>query len=179
VLVPHICPPLADVGKSYTLAMPYGLKRYHQSKQSHFITFSCYQRLPKLADGRLRGIFLQCLERARRRYRFRVFGYVVMPEHVHLLISEPDVETLATTIQALKVSFARCCESLRADEAGAFWQKRYYDHNVRTHQSFVGKLCYIHRNPVKRGLCTTPEEWRSSSFRHYATGEIGVVEVES
>jgi len=64
--------------------MPYGLKRYQQSKQSHFVTFSCYHRLPHLRDERLRDMFVACLERMRRNYRFRVYGYVVMPEHVHL-----------------------------------------------------------------------------------------------
>ena len=60
-----------------------------------------------------------------------------------------------------------------------FWQKRYYDHNVRTHKSFVEKLRYIHRNPVKRGLAERPEDWKWSSFRHYITGEAGLVEIES
>lgn len=64
--------------------MPLGLKRYQQSRQSHFITFSCYQRLPHLKHTRLRGLFVTCLEQTRRRYQFRVYGYVVMPKHVQL-----------------------------------------------------------------------------------------------
>ena len=60
-----------------------------------------------------------------------------------------------------------------------FWQRRYYDHNVRTHSSFVEKLRDIHRNPVKRGLCATPLDWKWSSYRRYATAEIGIVEIES
>ncbi|MCI0356749.1 MAG: hypothetical protein L0099_17195 [Acidobacteria bacterium] len=67
----------------------------------------------------------------------------------------------------------------RAESDVALWQKRYYDHNVRKHQSFVEKLRYLHRNPVKRGLVERPEEWRWSSFRHYALAEIGPVEIES
>jgi len=159
--------------------MPYGLKRYQQSKQSHFVTFSCYHRLPHLRDERLRDLFVECLERTRRNYRFRVYGYVVMPEHVHLLVSEPEGEALAKAIQALKISVARRAMSYRAECDVAFWQKRYYDHNVRTHESFVDKVRYIHRNPVKRGLIEKPEDWKWSSFRHYATAEIGPVEIES
>src|SRR5205823_291998 len=127
------------------------------------------------------------------RYQFRVFGYVIMPEHVHLLVSEPDVESLAKAIQALKVSFVRQLEkrptSAKTGQMwgtnksggthGTFWQKRYYDHNVRNAQSFITKLRYIHRNPVKRGLCAYPMDWQWSSFRHYATAEINVVEIES
>ena len=62
---------------------------------------------------------------------------------------------------------------------GVFWQKRYYDRSVRNEREFVDKLRYIHRNPVKAGLCKLPEDWRWSSFRHYALREKGVVEIES
>jgi putative transposase len=156
--------------------MPYGLERWQDSEQSHFLTFSCYQRRPYFSSH-LRDLFLVCLERTRRLYQFRVYGFVVMPEHVHLLVSEPKVNVLATAIQALKVSFVRRSESLR--ETGTFWQKRYYDHNVRDYESFTQKLRYIHRNPVKRGLCATAMGWKWSSCRHYATSEIGIVEIES
>jgi REP element-mobilizing transposase RayT len=60
-----------------------------------------------------------------------------------------------------------------------FWQKRYYDFNIRNYPQFVEKLRYIHRNPVKAGLCERPEDWEWSSFRHYATGCAGRVEIES
>jgi hypothetical protein len=60
-----------------------------------------------------------------------------------------------------------------------FWQVRYYDFNVRTREKQIEKLRYLHRNPVKRGLVDKPEDWEWSSFRHYATGVEGVVEIES
>ena len=60
-----------------------------------------------------------------------------------------------------------------------FWQKRYYDFNIRNYPQFVEKLRYIHRNPVKAGLCERPEDWPWSSFLHYATGAEGRVEIES
>ena len=62
---------------------------------------------------------------------------------------------------------------------GSFWQKRYYDRNVRDAREFSIKLRYLHRNPVKRGLVIDPTEWKWSSFRHYALREVGVVEIES
>ena len=64
-------------------------------------------------------------------------------------------------------------------DAEHFWQKRYYDFNIRDYPQFVEKLRYIHRNPVKQGLCERPEDWQWSSFRHYATGAEGRVEIES
>src|SRR5437868_4578462 len=159
--------------------MPLGLKRFHQSKQSHFITFSCYRRLPRFERERIRDFFVESLERTRERYRLRVFGYVVMPEHVHLLVSEPEVGVLSTAIQALKVSVAQLAIRRFGQSLAPFWQKRYYDHNVRDARSFVIKLRYIHRNPVTRGLCKEPAQWKWSSFRHYASADPGPVEIES
>ncbi len=99
-----------------------------------------------------------------------------MPEHVHLLLSEPDEAALATALQALKQSVARRL-GLRAPEP--FWQARYYDFNVWTEGKRIEKLRYMHRNPVVRGLCARPQDWAWSSFRHHATGVEGAVEIES
>jgi putative transposase len=109
----------------------------------------------------------------RKRYSFVVCGYVVMPEHVHLLVSEPKKALLSKAIQALKLSV-----SVQSRER-PFWQARYYDFNVHNEEKRVEKLRYMHRNPVKRGLAEKPEEWAWSSFQHYATGAIGTVEIES
>ena len=95
-------------------------------------------------------MFEQVLEQARVKYGFFVYGYVVMPEHVHLLVSEPERCTLATAIKAIKQSVAR--RQVKTGEH--FWQGRYYDFNVGTAQKKVEKLKYIHRNPVHRGLVT-------------------------
>ena len=161
--------------------MPAGLKRLHDSGQSHFVTFSCYHRLPLLAQMNMQDAFLVALEQSRKRFAMRVYGYVVMPEHVHLLVSEPAGKTLSRFIQVLKTKV-----SIRAKELGKrttggppFWQARYFDHNVRNSVGFTTQLRYIHRNPVKRGLCAKPEAWPWSSFRAWALGEVGVVEVES
>src|SRR5215831_15210238 len=87
--------------------MPWGLCRFHQSNQLHFITFSCYRRLPHLESDRAKRLFEQSLEQARRQYRMYVIGYVLMPEHVHLLVTEPERENLGVVIQAIKQSVAR------------------------------------------------------------------------
>ena len=87
--------------------MPKGLHRYYRTGHLHFITFSCYHRRPFLSRVRRRDLFLQILEQVRLRYSFVVVGYVIMPEHVHLLISEPDRGTQSTVMQVLKQRFAR------------------------------------------------------------------------
>jgi len=175
--------------------MPWGLTRFQHSGQSHFVTFCCYHRRPLLTSDESRRTFESALERVRRSYGLYVYGYVVMPEHVHLLLSEPQRGTLADALKSLKQGVARRLLGKlplkpKAGLSGPpvlnlsvppehFWQKRYYDFNVRDYAQFVEKLRYIHRNPVERALCERPEDWPWSSFRHYATGAEGRVEIES
>ena len=87
--------------------MPAGLKRYYGKGHLHFITFSCYQRLPLLKEVRARDIFVQELGKVRDEMGFRLIGYVVMPEHVHLLMSEPKHGTPSTVLQKLKLRVSR------------------------------------------------------------------------
>ncbi len=157
--------------------MPWGLKRYQQTRELHFITFSCYGRAPLLGTANARDTFLSTLERVRRWCGFYVVGYVVMPEHVHLLICEPKTGSLALVLQMTKQMVSRALRKPRSTEP--LWQARYYDFNVRSERKRVEKLRYLHRNPVKRELVGAPEEWAWSSFRHYLTGAESVVEVES
>src|SRR5271157_3374565 len=160
--------------------MPRGLRRFQESGQSHFVTFSCYRRLPYFATPEMFDQFVRSLENMRRRFELCIYGYVVMPEHVHLLLSEPPQARLAEAIHYLKLSFAKRMRSLRPeDQPGSFWQKRYYDRNVRDAREFTVKLRYLHRNPVKRGLVKEPGVWKWSCFRHYALREKGTVELES
>ena len=87
--------------------MPSGLKRYYGSGDIHFITASCYQRQPLLGSARRRDVFVKVLEQVRQRYQFVIVGYVVMPEHFHLLISEPEKANPSVVIQALKLGVVR------------------------------------------------------------------------
>jgi putative transposase len=157
--------------------MPRGLKRYQQARQLHYITFTCYHRAAFMAKLHARDIFVQALERVRRWYGFYVVGYVVMPEHVHLLVSEPERATLPLSLQMLKQTVSRKLKTIAGDNP--FWQARYYDFNVWSERKRIERLRYMHRNPVTRGLVERPEDWRWSSFRHYLTGEDAGVEIES
>ncbi|HET7206891.1 MAG TPA: transposase [Terriglobales bacterium] len=163
--------------------------RYYGAGYLHFITTSCYQRLPLLGSAKARDLFVRALEQVRRRYHFVVVGYVVMPEHVHLLISEPGRGNPSTVMQVVKQSFARCLlrrQRARGDmrqgalwnlalDQGHVWQRRFYDFVIWSEGKRVEKLSYMHRNPVTRGLVLEPQQWRWSSFRHYAYGEVGPV----
>jgi putative transposase len=102
--------------------MPKALHRFYGAGDLHFLTFSCYERQPLLSRPDHRNLLLQILERVRRRYRLVVLGYVAMPEHVHLLVSEPQRATLSTAIQALKLGLVRSLASLpRSRKGGETW----------------------------------------------------------
>ena len=156
--------------------IPKGLVRYQECRALHFITFSCYRRRPLLADTNGYSAFEHELESVRVRHEFVVAGYVLMPEHVHLLVGEPRTTSLATALQLLKQNTSR---KLNLSGEDQFWQRRYYDFNVWSEEKRLEKLRYIHRNPVRRGLAAKPEDWPWSSFLHYATGLVGTVEIES
>jgi putative transposase len=156
--------------------MPKGLVRFQNCGVFHFLTFSCYRRQPLLDRRGGYSLFQETLERVRQSYRFVVAGYVLMPEHVHLLVNEPRNGALSKMIQVLKQITSK---RLKHPNESQFWQRRYYDFNVSTDEKRVEKLRYMHRNPVRRGLAAKPEDWPWSSFRHYATGIEGAVEIES
>ncbi|MHB1938536.1 MAG: REP-associated tyrosine transposase [Acidobacteriaceae bacterium] len=159
--------------------MPTGLKRFYGAGDLHFLTFSCGQRRPYLQTPDARNHFLAAFERVRQRHQFSVIGYVVMPEHVHLLITEPETGTPSAIMQVLEQTSSRKLKSTVGIGGESFWQIRFYDFNVRTEKKRVEKLKYMHRNPVTRGLVALPEQWEWSSFRHYLLGEPGQVEIDT
>jgi REP-associated tyrosine transposase len=162
--------------------MPEGLSRRYGQKHLHFIIFSCNGRLPLLGSAPARNSFLTILGEVRERYCFVLPGYVVMPEHVHLLISEPPRGTPSTVLQVLKQCVSRSLRMEGKESAGQmklspevagnllpkFWEARFYDFNVWSQKKFVEKLHYMHMNPVKRGLVEHPRDWAWSSFSFYA-----------
>lgn len=163
------------------------LKRIYGLGHLHFITCSCYRRKPLLGTARVRDLFLKVLHEVRDRYDFALIGYVVMPEHIHLLISEPNVGSPTAVMQVLKQRVSRAMNQRRrskraspgqlrlwdegeVEKRGPFWQRRFYDFNVWSWKKKNEKLNYMHFNPVKRGLVEHPKNWTWSSFGFYSRG---------
>ncbi len=147
-------------------------ERRHQTGNLHFITFSCQNRNPYLTTPDSKQTFLHILEQTRKRYTVRIVGYVVMPERVHLLISEPPAKPLSLVIAVLKR------EVSRKHQQKPFWLPRFYDFNIYINEKRIEKLRYLHRNPVTRGLVDHPEDYPWSSFRSYALHEPGPVTID-
>jgi putative transposase len=171
--------------------MPKGLKRYYGCGNLHFVTFSCYQRLPLLGTAYARSLFLEALAPIRARYDFLLVGYVVMPEHVHLLIGESAKGNPSVVLRVLKQRVSRDLRNTKNIEIAeqkdlsprgnrvlpCFWQDRFYDFNVYSAKKKKEKLEYMHGNPVKRGLVGHPSEWVWSSYSFYSgegTGLVGI-----
>jgi putative transposase len=137
---------------------------------------------------------VKILDEVRRRHGFRLVGYVVMPEHVHLLISEPAEKNPSKILQVLKQKVARALlkrqrratsaqlalpfEGSQAEEAH-FWQRRFYDFNVWSEKKLKEKLEYMHANPVQRKLVHHPGDWPWSSWTHYAREGEGRIRIDS
>lgn len=147
------------------------LERRYGLGHLHFITCSCYRRMPLLATPRARDRFLKILNQVRDRYDFGLVGFVVMPEHIHLLISEPNVGNPSEVMKALKQRVSRALRGKKRKSSvgqmrlwedsflkhyAHFWQRRFYDFNVWSIRKKNEKMNYMHFNPIKRRLVERP-----------------------
>src|SRR5271165_1268291 len=173
--------------------MPKGLHRRYGLRHLHFITCSCYRRLPLFASAHARNLFAKILGEVRDRYGFALAGYVVMPNHIHLLIGEPATGTPSTVMQVLKQRVSRrlrrkprkktssqqlALPFRQTNDLPQFWQPRSYDFNVWSQSKFVEKLHYMRINPIKRKLVAHTRDWPWSSFSFYSKKETGLVRID-
>ena len=159
------------------------LRRYEVANQPRFLTWSCYQRLPLFRNDRIKDAFVRRIDLARTQTRFKLLAWVIMPEHVHLVIvpALPDFP-VTTIVRALKQKFARSIihrwSELNAPilkriqhEEGKyrFWQRGGgYDRNLSDEDELWGKVEYIHKNPLMRALVQHPTEYPWSSAQWYS-----------
>jgi putative transposase len=173
-------------------------RSFDEPGHAHALTFSCFRRLPLLSSDRSRGWFTDALNVARRKLDFSIWAYVVMPEHVHLLIRprRPQYRT-AAVLAAIKRPVSAAArrwleESGRADwierltvrESGRtvfrFWQAGGgFDENLWNVGPVEAVIRYIHENPVRRGLAANAIDWRWSSARWWSGFRDGPVEMDS
>ena len=174
------------------------LQRFNTEGDAHFLTFSCFKRQPFLKSERTLTWLADSVNRAGTLHQYDLWGYVFMPEHVHLLVSpiHPDYD-ISQFLESVKRSVTRKAFGYRntsgkpdhvwdpfldVHESGKvhfrFWQRGAgYDRNIFNSEEVREKLNYIHNNPVKRELCETPIDWPWSSARFYETGEEGPIKV--
>jgi putative transposase len=169
-------------------------RRYDEPFHAHELTFSCYRNRDFLSRDRTRLFLAKAVNRARTAHSFDVWAYVMMPEHVHLVIW-PHLETysIATILKAIKQSVSRqAIRWLRSENPSGlaqlatgqktnpyrFWQDGGgYDRNIQTQEVLRSMIEYVHANPVRRGLVDAQEDWLWSSYRDWhdlGTGPIPI-----
>jgi putative transposase len=158
---------------------------YDREGHAHFVTFSCYRRRRLLDHDRARRIVLGVLGSQLAKQSGRCVGFVVMPDHVHAIVRLPADDSLGHFMKQWKqrssVQIKRHVRDHLPSYASAIdltepiWQARYYDFNLFTDRKIEEKLLYMHRNPVRAGLVTSPCDWPWSSARYYERGQsVGV-----
>jgi putative transposase len=159
------------------------LKHYDHDGNARFVTFCTHARLPILTNNRFRYAVVDAIRQVRKDSELRLNGYVIMPEHVHLVLIPPNNVKLGPVIGEIKrVSAKKILEQLRASNSNllkklqvkrdrqgpiALWQRRCYDHNCRTEAEMWKAVRYCDDNPVSRGLASKPEHWVWSSYGWY------------
>jgi putative transposase len=121
-------------------------------------------------------VFVEILNEIRARHGFHVFGYVVMPEHVYLMLDEAGALNPSKAIQVVK---QKVSSSLGNGAEIPFWQRRFYDFNTWSSGKIKEKLVYMHENPVRRGLVPHPGDWPWSSWSYYAMRNDGLMRIDS
>jgi len=167
------------------------------SAVAHFITFSCYQRRHLFRFPEHYNLFLNQLEKSRESNHFKVFAYVVMPNHAHLLIRFPESQTPSSTLRGLKRTTSyhllnwykrnnpEVYKYLSVKEGKRtvrrFWQAGVgYDHHVEGNERSLREIIeYIHNNPVRSGMVELPEEWRWSSAGYWIDNHDGLIKISS
>ncbi len=151
---------------------------------AHYLTFSCFQKRRFLSRDRTCQYVIDVLDRARSKFNFDLWAYVIMPNHVHLLLfSREEIYDMAKIETSIKLSVSRRAldylrkhnpEGLRHLATGQrstpyrFWQQgNGYDQNLNTLAAARSIGEYIHNNPVRAGLCVNPEDWAWSSAREW------------
>jgi putative transposase len=140
------------------------LRRFPTHGHPVFLTLVCAERAPLLRAEWSARLFLDCLRGVRAVAPFQMHGYVVLEDHVHLLLT-PIEGCFDRLTHALKVRFAYRHAMQVGGRRQAVWQARYWDHVVRDARDLAAHLDYIHINPVKHGLASRANDWPWSSFQ--------------
>ncbi len=159
------------------------LRHLDNEGTARFVTFNCYRNLPALDNTRAKEILVEHLKQARNKHQFKILGYVIMPNHAHLVLHPPEGMKLGLVIGEIKSRSARqwFSETNVPATAGSrvFWERRCYDHNCRTNASVVEKINYCHANPVRQGLVKEMGDWSWSSYNWYQGKRAVPLEIDS
>ncbi len=161
------------------------IRHYNIPYHAHFLTFSCFQQLSLFSRERTKRWLIEAIVSAKEKYKYALWAYVIMPEHVHLLVY-PMLEkyNISLFLKTIKQSVARKAKHYLKENnpdwlnkltvkrgpknVFRFWQTGPgYDRNINSENELFEKIHYIHNNPVRRGIVLTPKQWKWSSASWY------------
>ena len=184
--------------------MPSHLKRINQPGHIHFWTISCHRRLGFLHHDATKQAIVCALKHLQSKHAICLIGYVIMPDHVHVLLyphaqgcDEPlDISTLLSAFKQhagfhVKAALRQywqghgilwtpaLTEWATSDRKGKrIWTTRGYDFNIDRHDTLLEKLDYCHKNPITRGLVERAEDWPWSSYRFYEMDDDSIIAMD-
>ena len=133
------------------------LRHFDHLNHARFVTFTCFRRQLFLDSHLARDITLEHLTLLRDLSRVRIYGFVIMPEHVHLVLNPPDDVQLGRVLGLFKSESAKRIKKVITEaNTESIWQNRGYDRNCRSHDEVIRAIQYCHFNPVRRHLCADP-----------------------
>ncbi|MCO5186337.1 MAG: transposase [Anaerolineae bacterium] len=136
----------------------------------YFITALTYQRRPIFADDNRVAILRETMREAQIHHPFGMKGYVILPDHCHLLLQLKGETDISKLMHSIKRNFTRNVKHQEGIiEPTKLWHRSFHDHVIRDERDFYNHLHYIHYNPVKHGLTTRPETYAHSSYREYVS----------
>ncbi len=147
------------------------LRRHHTAGAVTFVTATTRQRRPIFHDPPHAACAMQALYELRETGMVKLVAFVVMPDHVHLLMRLAGGTTVSEVMHRYKWDAGRILRAARGNTR--LWERRFYDRTVRSEDELRATVAYIDWNPVKAGLCEMPEEYRfSSAYPDNPTDEL-------
>jgi putative transposase len=169
------------------------MRRWEVPGHARYLTFSCYRRLPLLSNDQIKKVLIHRTATVKSELGFKLCAWVIMPEHLHLLIlpdhSRADVQKIMHAIKRPVAEFvlkrwkqlnAAILEAVTDRQGnGHFWQAGGgYDRNIVSNHELIEKINYTHNNPVRRGFVSSPLEWWWSSARWYEGDRSGPLDID-
>lgn len=153
------------------------LKRFYLPNHCYFVTAVIKDRKKLFVDENICSLILKDLKFYREKYQFLLHAYVIMPDHLHLLLSLKEKGNISMIMRDFKSHTAQAINKV-LKRRGALWQEGFYEHVIRDEKDFKKRINYIHKNPLISDLVKDIEDHRFSSFRNYFMADDSMIQID-
>ncbi|MFH1366694.1 MAG: transposase [Patescibacteria group bacterium] len=162
------------------------LRKIYLQEQCYFLTtnvlnklwvFGHFKNTIYVPAIQLCDVIINDLNFYRQKFQFQLHGYVIMPNHLHLILTIGSIGNVSEIMRDFKGHTSYEINKLLKNKSG-FWQEDFYEHTIRNEQDFAEKMNYIHNNPVKSNFVKNPADFKYSSFRNYYLNDDSVIKID-